>query len=85
MSMTAPSHLEVGRVHSQLEGVLLAESIQAGLQVIDLVHGQSDSGHDVLSVVLNGRRVGTQVWPVLEVDLGLRIDHEQPAEEERTR
>lgn len=79
------SHLEVGRVDSQLEGVQLAELQQAGGNVVDLGHSQSDSTHHLLSVGLHGARAGTQVWPVGEVGLGLRIDGEHPVEEKRWR
>lgn len=78
------SHPEIGRVHSELGGVLLAELLQAGGHVVDLAHGQSDSAHHFLPVFLHGSGAGTQVRPVGEVGLGSWVDDEHPAGAERT-
>lgn len=79
------SHLEVGRVNPQLEGVQVAEIAETGSQVIDLAHSQSDSTHHLLSVGLHGARAGAHVRPVGEVGLGLRVDGEHPVEVEMKR
>lgn len=77
------SHLEVGGVHLDLEGVLLAEVQQAAAQVVDRRHSQSDARHDLLSVGLHVGRTGIQVGPVGEVGLGLGVDVEHPADTRR--
>lgn len=74
------SYLEVRWVHPQLEGVQLAQFQQAAAQVVNLGHGLSDSTHDLLSVTHHGGRTGSQVRPVGEVSLGLRIHEEHPVE-----
>uniref|UniRef100_A0A8C5GGI2 Secreted protein n=1 Tax=Gouania willdenowi TaxID=441366 RepID=A0A8C5GGI2_GOUWI len=56
-------HLEVGRVHPQLEGV----------QLTDFGH----STHHILSMLLHGGRAEGQVVPVGEVDLGLGVNYQQ--------
>lgn len=71
-------YLEVGRVNPQLEGVQLAELQQAGGQVVDLGHGQTDPTHDLLAVLLHGLGTSLRVWPVGEVGLGLGIHKKHP-------
>lgn len=69
---------EVHRVHFQIVGVALAELLQTTRQVIDVVDGQSDPTDHRLSMDLHRSSAGTEVRPIAEVDLGLRIDVEHP-------
>lgn len=66
-------HLEVGRVHFQLEGVLLAELEETFLEVIDGFHGQSDATHYLCPVCLDWGGAERQIWPVGEVGLSLGV------------
>lgn len=66
-------YLEVGRIHTEGEGVQLAQVEETGLQVIDLGHGVADGVHDGDSVLLGRGRVGALVLPVSKVGLGLRV------------
>uniref|UniRef100_A0A3B3B4H3 Uncharacterized protein n=1 Tax=Oryzias melastigma TaxID=30732 RepID=A0A3B3B4H3_ORYME len=66
-------YLEVGRIHSQGEGVQLTEVQQTCCQVVDFGHGISNSSHHSLAVLLHRGRAGAQVLPVGEVGLGLGV------------
>lgn len=72
-------YLEVSRIDSQLKGVQLAESEQTGEKVVDPVNSQTDSTEDLLSMLPHRSRAGSQVAPVGEVRLGLRVDQEHSA------
>lgn len=83
MSRYSGLYLEVGRVHPQFEGVQLAQFQQAFVQVVDLGHGQSNTAHDLLTMVLHGGRAGAQVRPVREVGLSLGVNTQQPVDVEK--
>uniref|UniRef100_A0A3Q3BHY3 Uncharacterized protein n=1 Tax=Kryptolebias marmoratus TaxID=37003 RepID=A0A3Q3BHY3_KRYMA len=67
---------QLGRVHSELEGVQFAQFGQGTSQVIDLGHGISNSAHDGGSMLLHLRRVRAQIGPVREVGLGLGVSNQ---------
>lgn len=69
---------EVGRVHSELEGVQLAEGGQATLQVVDLAHGVSHSAHDGGTMLLHLGGVRAHIRPVRKVGLGLGVYSQHP-------
>lgn len=71
-------YLEVGGVHTQGEGVQLAQVEETSFQIIDFGHGVSNGVHDGDSVLLGGGRGGALVLPVGEVGLGLRVHGEHP-------
>lgn len=77
------SHLEVAGIHSQGEGVLLAEVQQPGDHVVDVLVGLLDSFHHQLPMLLHLRAVVSKILKVGEVGLGLGVRREQPAESER--
>lgn len=81
------SYLEVGGVHTQGEGVQLAQVEETRFQIVDFGHSVSNGVHDGDSVLLGGGRVGALVLPVGEVGLGLRVHGEQPGlqKERKTR
>lgn len=76
-------HLEVGRVHSQLEGVLLAEIEETTLEVIDVFHGQCDAAHHLCPVRLDWGGADRQVRPVGEVGLSLGVHGQHPEVDEK--
>lgn len=76
-------YLEVGGVHTQGEGVQLAQVQKSDGQVVNFADGLRHSGHDAGSVVLDIVRVGGQLLPVGEVGLGLGVHHQQPGQQER--
>lgn len=77
-------HLEVGRVHPQLVGMLLAELQHTIGKVVDVLDGQADAAHHLGTVGLDGGGAKRQTCPVGEVDLGLGVHGEHPAVEENT-
>lgn len=74
------SHPEIGRVHTQLESVLLTKILKASGQIVNLGHSQRNSTHHLLSMGHNGSGTESRLRPVGEVDLGLRIHRKHPAE-----
>lgn len=76
--LKALSYPEVSGVHSELEGVQLAQFGQGTAEVIDLSHGLSNGSHDGGSVLLHLRRVRAQIGPVSKVGLGLRGGDQHP-------
>lgn len=73
------SYPEVSGVHSELEGVQLAQFGQSTTEVIDLSHGISNGSHDGGSMLPHLRRVRAQIGPVRKVGLGLRVGDQHPA------
>ncbi|KAG7223174.1 hypothetical protein INR49_015782, partial [Caranx melampygus] len=74
------SKLKVSRVNPQSEGVQLTQAQETSFQIVEFGHSISDSVHHGDSVLLHRGRAGAQVLPVGEVGLGLRVDHQHPAE-----
>lgn len=71
-------HLEVGRVHTQSEGMQLTEGQKTSFQVVDFGHSICNSFHHSYSVLLRRGRGGAQVLPVGEVSLSLRVHRQHP-------
>lgn len=80
MDLPERAYPEVDRVHTQGEGVQLAQVEQARLQIVDLGHRVSNGVHDGDSVLLGGGGGGALVLPVSEVGLGLRVHIQHPRE-----
>ena len=76
--MAVVAHLEVGRVHTQSEGVRLTEGQKTSFQVVDFAHSESNSVHHSDAVFLGRGRGGGLVLPVSEVSLGLRVRCQHP-------
>lgn len=54
------------------------ESKKSSDQVVDLTNCKAHAVHDSLAMLLHWGRAGTEVTPVGEVSLGLRVDHQHP-------
>lgn len=84
VSQNESLHLEVGRVHTQSEGVQLTEVQETSFQVVDLGHSVSNSSHHSPAVLLHIGRGGAPVLPVGEVSLGLRVNSQHPGWKRKT-
>lgn len=76
--LSGDTYLEVGRVHTQSEGMQLTEGQQTICQVVDFAYSIGNSAHQGLSMLLHRARVGAQVFPVGEVNFGLWVRHQEP-------
>lgn len=72
------TNLGVGRIHSQHEGVHLAEGMKTSTKVVNLLNGIQDASHDGPTVLPDRGRAEAQVLPVGEICLGLGVHHQRP-------
>lgn len=74
------SYLKVGWINAQCESMKFTECKQSSDQVVNLTNCKAHAVHDHLAMLLHWGRAGTEVTPVGEVSLGLRVDHQHPAQ-----
>ena len=72
------THLEVGRIHTQREGMQLAQGEKAVRDIIYFLNSIHIACHDSQSMLTDSGRPGAHVFPVGEVGLRLGKDEEGP-------
>lgn len=73
------SHLKVGRIHPQLEGMQLAEVAHTTDKIINAFDGLPHASHDDCAMFLHLRGLRVQfLAPVGKVGLGLRVGNQHP-------